>query len=72
MPLLCLQVMRRYGIEGAYEKLKEATRGKAHITKQDMMGLVETLDIPAEAKQRLQEMSPSSYTGLASSLAQHI
>lgn len=61
-------VMRRYGVENAYEKLKELTRGQS-IGAADIKAFVETLDIPAEAKQRLAEMTPGSYTGAAAALA---
>lgn len=64
-------VMRRYGIEEPYEKLKALTRGQA-ITKEVMQEFVQTLDIPEEAKQRLTEMTPSSYTGIASQLAKKV
>lgn len=57
-------VMRRYAIEGAYEKLKELTRGQA-ITEQVMAEFLDTLDIPADAKAELKAMSPSSYIGNA-------
>ena len=45
-------VMRRYGIEKPYEKLKELTRGQ-RITAADMQVFIEKLDIPAAAKQEL-------------------
>ena len=61
-------VMRRYGIDGAYEKLKSATRGKT-VRKEDLHALVQSLDIPAPDKQRLLEMTPASYLGLAAKLA---
>ena len=61
-------VMRRYGIDGAYEKLKAATRGKT-VRKEDLHALVQSLDIPAADKQRLLEMTPASYLGLAAKLA---
>lgn len=61
-------VMRRYGIPEPYEKLKALTRGKP-VTKELLHDFVKTLDIPDEAKQRLLDLTPASYTGLASSLA---
>ncbi|WP_185230614.1 adenylosuccinate lyase [Teredinibacter franksiae] len=57
-------VMRRYAIEGAYEKLKDLTRGQA-ITQDVIQAFVEKLDIPAQAKQELSELTPSSYIGNA-------
>lgn len=64
-------VMRRYNIEGAYEKLKELTRGKT-IDEATIQAFIDTLDIPAEAAERLKNLSPASYTGQASSLAKKI
>jgi adenylosuccinate lyase len=61
-------VMRRYNVAGAYEKLKEVTRGKT-VRKEDLHALISSLDIPAADKQRLLEMTPGSYVGLAASLA---
>ncbi len=61
-------VMRRYGVENAYEKLKELTRGQ-QIGATEIKAFVATLDIPEDAKQRLAEMTPGSYTGVAAELA---
>ncbi len=57
-------VMRRYAIEGAYEKLKELTRGKA-ITQDSIQTFIGSLDIPQADKERLMAMTPSSYIGNA-------
>jgi adenylosuccinate lyase len=64
-------VMRRYGVAGAYEKLKEATRGQA-VTAQALRALIQGLDIPQADKQRLLEMTPGSYTGMAAELARRV
>ncbi len=61
-------VMRRYGIENPYEKLKELTRGQT-IDSAAIREFVTSLEIPGPDKQRLLELSPGSYTGLASKLA---
>ena len=61
-------VMRRYGLTGGYEKLKEATRGRA-VTAADLQGLIRSLDIPEDAKQRLLALTPASYVGKAAELA---
>ena len=61
-------VMRRYGVQGAYEKLKEVTRGQT-VTAADLHGLVRSLDIPEAEKTRLLAMTPASYTGKAEALA---
>lgn len=60
-------VMRRYNIPNAYEQLKELTRGQG-IDKKRLMTFINSLDIPAEAKTRLSELTPETYTGLASQL----
>ena len=61
-------VMRRFGVQGAYEQLKEVTRGKT-VTAEALHGLIRSLEIPEEAKQRLLEMTPASYIGKAAELA---
>ncbi len=62
-------VMRAHRIEGSYEKLKELTRGKGGITRQDLHAFVQALAIPEDAKRRLLDLTPSSYVGLAARLA---
>jgi len=62
-------VMRRYGIEQPYEKLKELTRGKKDISKESLHAFIKTLDLPEEARQRLLDMTPATYIGLAIELA---
>ena len=57
-------VMRRYGIEKPYEKLKELTRGQK-ITREILQEFVDTLDVPEEAKQSMRELTPSTYIGNA-------
>ncbi|KAF3981390.1 MAG: adenylosuccinate lyase [Methylococcales symbiont of Hymedesmia sp. n. MRB-2018] len=64
-------VMRRYGIEKPYEKLKELTRGQS-ITDEDLKAFINKLEIPDEAKQALVELTPRSYTGYAEKLANNI
>ncbi len=61
-------VMRRYGIENPYEQLKELTRGKGGINKASLHAFIQTLDIPADAKKSLLEMTPASYIGKAPKL----
>jgi adenylosuccinate lyase len=65
-------VMRRYGVENAYDKLKELTRGKGGINKESLAAFIATLDIPEAEKQRLLQLSPSTYTGKAAELAKRI
>ena len=64
-------VMRRYGIEKPYEKLKELTRGKK-VDGPAMKKFVESLDIPADAKARLLSLTPATYVGCAAQLAKEI
>jgi adenylosuccinate lyase len=61
-------VMRRYGIPEPYEKLKTLTRGQT-VTATLLHDFIKTLDIPDDAKTRLLELTPATYTGLAASLA---
>jgi len=64
-------VMRRYGIEKPYEKLKELTRGQ-RVNAQQMQNFIEKLEIPIEAKTALLALTPRSYTGYAEKLAMTI
>ena len=64
-------VMRRFGVAGAYEKLKEVTRGKT-VTAEALHGLINSLDIPQEEKDRLLAMTPGSYVGMAAELAKRV
>ncbi|QIL71181.1 adenylosuccinate lyase [Diaphorobacter sp. HDW4B] len=64
-------VMRRYGVAGAYEKLKEVTRGKT-VTAEALHALIQSLEIPQADKDRLLAMTPGSYTGKAAELAKRV
>jgi adenylosuccinate lyase len=64
-------VMRRYGVQGAYEKLKEVTRGKT-VTAEALHGLIRALEIPQTEKDRLLAMTPGSYIGKAVELAKRV
>jgi adenylosuccinate lyase len=64
-------VMRRYNVAGAYEKLKEVTRGKV-VRKEDLHALIKSLEIPDTDKARLLAMTPASYIGLATDLAKRV
>jgi adenylosuccinate lyase len=64
-------VMRRYGVEQAYEQLKEATRGKS-VTPEALHSLVRSLPIPATEIERLLAMTPASYIGKAAELARRV
>ncbi|GHB93505.1 adenylosuccinate lyase [Thermomonas carbonis] len=63
-------VMRRHGLPSPYEQLKALTRGQG-ISEASMREFIATLDLPAADKQRLLEMTPGSYTGLAEQLARN-
>ncbi|VVH65518.1 Adenylosuccinate lyase (EC [uncultured Gammaproteobacteria bacterium] len=64
-------VMRRYGINNPYEKLKELTRGNT-IDAQVLADFVKDLDMPEQAKQALAQLTPMTYTGDAQKLARDI
>ncbi|HEX4585976.1 MAG TPA: adenylosuccinate lyase [Burkholderiaceae bacterium] len=61
-------VMRRYGVDQPYEKLKELTRGRA-ITRETLHRFIQTLPIPEAARQDLLALTPATYVGLAEDLA---
>jgi len=64
-------VMRRYGIEQPYEKLKAFTRGQEGINRESLRRFIEQLEIPDAAKRRLIAMTPSNYIGNASDVVKH-
>ncbi|MFT5481694.1 MAG: adenylosuccinate lyase [Halieaceae bacterium] len=64
-------VMRRYGIEAPYEKLKELTRGNV-IDKALIQQFIGTLDIPETARTELLALTPSNYTGNAAKQASQV
>ena len=57
-------VMRKYGIEQPYEKLKELTRGK-RINQADLHLFIDKLELPAGVKVQLKQLTPASYIGAA-------
>ncbi len=64
-------VMRRYGLPEPYEQLKALTRGE-RITREALHAFINGLGLPSAAKQRLLALTPSTYTGLAKTLAADI
>ena len=64
-------VMRRYGIEEPYEKLKALTRGQA-ITPAILGEFVDSLDLPDDVKEALKKMRPDTYLGNAADQAKKI
>mmetsp|Transcript_1380 Transcript_1380/g.4071 ORF Transcript_1380/g.4071 Transcript_1380/m.4071 type:complete len:488 (-) Transcript_1380:54-1517(-) len=62
-------VMRRYGVEKPYEKLKEFTRGK-RVDEAQMKAFVSSLEgIPEAAREELAVLTPWNYTGNAADMA---
>ncbi len=61
-------VMRRYGIEQPYEKLKALTRGQ-DMTRETIIAFVEALELPAAAKRELLALTPANYIGNAAAQA---
>ena len=64
-------VMRRYGVEKPYEKLKELTRGQ-RISPDQLCIFIEKLEIPEDAKVALLALTPANYKGYAEKLARDI
>jgi len=64
-------VMRRYGIEGAYEKLKDFSRGKA-INAETLRDFIDAQPLPPEAVAWLKQLTPASYIGNAAEQAKRI
>jgi adenylosuccinate lyase len=64
-------VMRKAGIENPYEKMKELSRGKS-ITQGALHSFIKSLDLPEEDKNRLLELKPLTYIGIAGDLIRHI
>ena len=62
-------VMRRYGVPGGYEKLKELTRGRDGIGREPLRELIAGLPIPDADKERLLALTPAAYIGKAAELA---
>jgi len=64
-------VMRRYGIEKPYEKLKELTRGK-RVTQQGFADFIDSLDLPQLTKDELKQLTPANYIGRAVTFAKEL
>ncbi len=65
-------LMKRYGIEDAYEQLKALTRGQAGINRETLQAFIRGLAVPAAEKERLLALTPATYTGKAEQLAKRI
>ncbi len=64
-------VMRRYGIEQPYEKLKALTRGR-DMDRAAIRDFVATLDLPDRAREELLALTPAGYIGNADAQARAI
>jgi adenylosuccinate lyase len=60
-------VMRRYDLPNAYEQLKALTRGQG-IDSDSLKKFINSLDLPDDVKERLMDLTPEKYTGLATQL----
>lgn len=65
-------VMRRYGVAGGYEQLKELTRGKHGMTRDTLHAFIKALPLPEAERQRLLALTPANYLGKAAELAKRI
>lgn len=61
-------IMRRYGIEKPYEKLKDLTRNQC-INAENLMTFIDTLELPETVKDELRQLTPATYLGNASTQA---
>ena len=61
--------MRRYGFEEPYERIKDLTRGQ-DVSRETIRKYIDGLGLPAEAKARMQALTPAGYVGLASELVE--
>jgi adenylosuccinate lyase len=64
-------VMRKHGVTGGYERMKDLTRGE-RVTQETMRAFIQSLEIPEPDKTRLLEMTPQTYTGLAAQLVDEL
>ena len=64
-------VMRRYGLPEPYERLKELTRGKT-MSRESVQAFIDTLALPEAERDRLKQLTPAAYTGLAAELARRL
>lgn len=60
-------VMRKCNIENAYEKLKDLTRGKK-VDANGIKEFVNNLNLPENEKEKLRNLTPNNYIGLANKL----
>lgn len=63
-------ILRKHKISGAYEKLKNLTRGKK-LTDKEIKAFIAQLKIPGKDKKHLLSLTPETYTGLAEKLVKN-
>ncbi len=64
-------VLRRHGVENAYEQLKELTRGQP-VNQELLARFIAEAPIPEAARRELCALTPLSYTGYAETLARQV
>jgi len=64
-------IMRRHGLENPYEQLKALTQGR-RVSAEQLREFIAGLGLPDEVRHRLLELTPATYTGLASRLARDL
>jgi len=64
-------VMRRYGIEKPYEKLKDLTRDQ-DVNRETLQAFIQSLDLPDTVKRTLEDLTPATYTGNAGKQARSL
>ena len=64
-------VLRYHGVAGAYEQMKQLTRGRP-VDRDTLDALIRGLAIPEEARERLRALTPRAYTGSAARLASEV
>lgn len=57
-------ILRREGVANPYELLKDLTRGKEQISKEDLHAFIDGLDIRDEVKEEMWSLTPAGYTGV--------
>jgi adenylosuccinate lyase len=57
-------ILRRAGYPQPYERLKELTRGKERIGREDIAAFIDALEVDPATKERLKDLSPATYTGI--------
>jgi adenylosuccinate lyase len=64
-------VMRKHGLQGGYERMKDLTRGE-RVTETTMREFIHSLELPEPDNTRLLELRPETYTGLAARLVDEL